>query len=100
MMPGSSTHIFQFEGKEPLAFWIVFSLLFANTILMLLLGFAGKYFLPQNPPELVRWYEANSITIQFVLLALLAVIFIVFRGAGSVHSQEIGRNQSTCAVAR
>jgi hypothetical protein len=26
-----STHRFEFEGKEPLAFWIVISLLLANT---------------------------------------------------------------------
>jgi hypothetical protein len=46
---------------------------------MLLLSFTGKYFLPQNAPEVVRWYDANSITIQFVLLALLALLFIAFR---------------------
>jgi hypothetical protein len=78
-MPGSSRHCFVFEGKEPLAVWIVVSLLFVNTVLMLLLSFTGRYFLPQNAPVMIRWYEANSITIQFVLLALLAVIFIVFR---------------------
>jgi fatty acid desaturase len=84
-MPGAQ-HRFEFEGKEPLAIWIVTSLLFANTILMLLpgvavsvLNFTGKYFLPKDAPEMVHWYEANSITIQFVLLALLAVIFIAFR---------------------
>ena len=73
------THRFEFEGKEPVAFWIVISLLLANTILMLLFSFTGKYFLPQNAPEVVRWYDTNSITIQFVLLALLALLFIAFR---------------------
>jgi hypothetical protein len=74
-----STHRFEFEGKEPAAFWIVISLLLANTILMLVLSFTGKYFLPQNTPQMVRWYDANSITIQFALLTLLAALFIVFR---------------------
>jgi hypothetical protein len=46
---------------------------------MLLLNFTGKSFLPQNAPEVVRWYESNSIAIQFVLLALLAAIFLVYR---------------------
>ena len=74
-----SPHKFEFEGKEPVAFWIVISLLFGNTILMLLLNFTSKSFLPQNAPEVVRWYESNSIAIQFVLLALLAAIFLVYR---------------------
>jgi hypothetical protein len=48
-----SPHKFEFEGKEPVAFWIVISLLFANTILMLLLNFTGKPFLPQRGGSLV-----------------------------------------------
>lgn len=78
-MLGLSRYRFEFVGKEPLAVWIVVSLLFANTILMLLLSITGSYFLPQNVPLMIRWYEANSITIQFVLLALLALIFIFYR---------------------
>ena len=74
-----SPHRFEFESKEPLVFWIVISLSFANTILMLLLNFTGKSFLPQNALEAVRWYESNTITIQFVLLALLAAIFLEYR---------------------
>jgi hypothetical protein len=66
-------------GKEPLVFWVVASLLFANTVLMLLLEFGGKYFLPKHAPEIVYWYAGRSIQIQFVLVALLAAIFIVFR---------------------
>src|SRR5450755_3492408 len=68
-VPGSPPR-FEFEGKEPLAFWIVHYCL-RIPILRLLLSFAGKHFLPQNALETVRWYEANSITIQFVLSALL-----------------------------
>jgi hypothetical protein len=74
-MPGAQ-HRFEFEGKEPLAIWIVALLLFANTILMLSPGVAVSVL---NFTGMVHWYEANSITIQFILLGLLAVIFIAFR---------------------
>jgi hypothetical protein len=77
-MPGGRHH-FEFAGKEPLVFWATFSLLFANTVLMLTVDFLGKYFFPNHVPEIVTWYSDRSIAIQFILLALLAVIFIVFR---------------------
>jgi hypothetical protein len=72
-------HRFEFVGKDPLVLWVVASLLFANTALMLLLEFGGKYFLPKHAPVIVYWYAGRSIEIQFVLVALLAAIFIVFR---------------------
>lgn len=77
-MPGGQ-HKFEFVGKEPLALWIVAALLFANTALMLLLEFGRMYILPQHAPEMVDWYAGRSIAIQFILLAVLAAIFIVFR---------------------
>jgi len=72
-------HRFEFVGREPLVFWVVSSLLFANTVLMLLLEFGGKYFLPKHAPEIVYWYAGRSIEIQLVLVAQLAAIFVVFR---------------------
>jgi len=66
-------------GKEPLVFWVVASLLFANTVLMPLLEFGGKYFPPKHAPVIVHWYAGRSIEIQIVLVLLLAAIFIVFR---------------------
>jgi hypothetical protein len=60
-------------------FLVVVLLLFANKFLMLLLEFAGKYFLPREVPETVRWYRDNSITIQFVLLAMMAAVIVFFR---------------------
>jgi hypothetical protein len=77
-MPGGA-HRFEFAGKEPLALWVVVSLLFANTVVMLLPESAGKYILAQRAPEIARWYADHSIAIQFVLLAALAAIFIIFR---------------------
>lgn len=97
-MPGmGGGHRFEFAGREPLAFWVVATLLFANTFLMLFLAFGGKYFLPKaslnlpsckefaqggvqyHAPDVVCWYASRSIAIQFFLLALLAVVFIIFR---------------------
>jgi hypothetical protein len=77
-MPGGR-HRFEFVGKEPLAFWVAASMLFANTILMLTLDFGGKYFFPKHPPEIVSWYSDRSIVMQFILLAVLAAIFVIFR---------------------
>jgi|SRR5208283_468743 len=95
-MPGGR-HRFEFVGKEPLVLWVVASLLFANTFLFLLFGFGAKYFLPKaspslqpcealaergiqyHAPEIVCWYARRSIGIQFILLALMAAIFIIFR---------------------
>jgi hypothetical protein len=78
-------------------FLVVVSLLFANTFLMLFLDFGAKYLLPKtslslqpcevltergvqyHAPEIVCWYARSSITIQFILLGLMAVMLIIFR---------------------
>jgi hypothetical protein len=96
-MPGLGRHRFEFVGKEPLVLWVVASLLFANTFLLLLLDFGAKHFLPRasaalpacealkengvqyRAPEIVCWYASRSIGIQFVLLTVVAAIFIIFR---------------------
>ena len=96
-MPGGGRHRFEFVGKEPLVFWVFATLLFANAFLSLLLDFGAKYFLPKaslnlqpcealaergvqyHAPEIVCWYASRSIAIQFILLALLAAVFIIFR---------------------
>jgi hypothetical protein len=96
-MPGAGRHRFEFEGKEPLVFQVVVALLFLNTFLLLSLDFGAKYFLPRasvnlrpcealawngvqyHAPEIVCWYASRSIAIQFILLALMAAIFIIFR---------------------
>jgi len=46
-MPGAG-HKFYFVGKVPIAFSVLASILFVNTFLMLLLYFAGKYFLSKK----------------------------------------------------
>ena len=86
-MPGGR-HKFYFVGKAPLVFSVAASLLFANTFLILLLEFAGKYILPNKIPETVQWYGDNSILIQFVLLALLAAVLIIFRKRVHYSRQE------------
>jgi hypothetical protein len=90
-------HQFEFVGKEPIVFLVVAMLLFVNTFLLLSLDFGGKYFLPKasanlrpcealtwnrtqyHAPEIVCWYASRSIAIQFILLALLFAILIIFR---------------------
>jgi len=71
-------HRFEFVGKEPLAFWVAVSLLFANTVLMLTPDFVSEYF-SKHAPKIFSWYSDRSIAIQIILLALLAGIFIIFR---------------------
>lgn len=96
-MPGMGGRRFAFVGKEPLASRVVVTMLFANTFSMLFLALGGKYFLPKaslnlppceefagrgvqyHAPEIVCWYASHSIAIQFILLALLAAVFIIFR---------------------
>jgi hypothetical protein len=96
-MSGASRHRFQFEGKTPFVFLAVVSLLFVNTLLILLLEFGAKYVLPKASPDLqpckafaqggiqyhapgiVCWYPNRSIATQFILLALMAAILIIFR---------------------
>ena len=46
---------------------------------MLSLEFGSKHFFPKHAPEIVDWYAGRSIAIQFILLAVLAAIFIIFR---------------------
>jgi hypothetical protein len=73
-MPGFG-HRFYFVGKVPLPFFVLLCLLFLNTFLR----FAGEYFLPKTTLGALRWYQDNSITIQFVLLAMMAAVVIIFR---------------------
>ena len=71
---------FYFVGKVPLPFCVLLCLLFVNTILMLLL--------PEATGGTLRWYEDNSITIQFVLLAMLAAVTVRFRKRVRWSSQK------------
>jgi hypothetical protein len=95
-MPGGR-HQFEFVGKQPLVFRVVAVLLFVNTFLFLSLSFGGKYFLPKasanrrpcealawngvqyHAPEIACWYVSRSIAIQFILLAMVVAVLIIFR---------------------
>jgi len=95
-MPGGR-HQFEFEGKEPLAFRLVTALLFANTLFLMLIDFGAKYFLSKaslglpacesltrrgvqyHAPNIVCWYASCSIPMQWVLLAMMVAILIIFR---------------------
>jgi amino acid transporter len=69
-MPGGG-HRFYFVGKVPLPFSVLLCFLFLNTFLML--------FLPKATVGALSWYEDNSIKIQLVILALMAVVVVIFR---------------------
>ena len=95
-MPGGG-HRFEFEGKEPFVFRLVIVLLFANTLCLMLIDFVAEHFLPKaslhlppcealnrqgvqyHAPDIVCWYASCSIPMQWVLLALMAAILIIFR---------------------
>jgi hypothetical protein len=95
-MPGGR-HKFEFVGKQPTSFLMVAGLLFLNTFLSLFLDFGARFLLPKasltlqpcealawrgrqyHAPEIVCWYASRSIAIQFILLALLAAVLIVYR---------------------
>ena len=96
-MPGAGRIRFEFVGKEPLMLWVVATLLFVNTFLLLSLAFGAKYFLPKasldlqpcealasggvqyHAPDIGCWYAGRLIAIQFIRLAIIAAIFIIFR---------------------
>jgi hypothetical protein len=96
-MPSVGGHRLEFVDGEPLVFRIVVMVLFVNTFLGLLLEFGAKYFFPKASmnlppcealaeggvrypaPQIVCWFESWWIAIQFVLLALIAAIFVIFR---------------------
>jgi hypothetical protein len=96
-MPFGGGHRLEFEGKDPLAFRVLAILLFANTFLGLSLTFTGKYFLPKasadlpacealsdggvqyHAPQAVCWFADHCIHLQFILLAAISAIFIIFR---------------------
>jgi hypothetical protein len=95
-MPGGRHH-FEFVDKEPLVLLFIAMLFFMNTFFFLLLGFGAKYFLPKASANLqpcealasdgvqyhasgiVCWYASRSMTIEFILLAMMAAVFILFR---------------------
>jgi hypothetical protein len=96
-MPGGGGHRFEFIGEVPLIFKVLVVLLFANTLVLPALGFGLKYFMPNGfpdapvcealasrgiqyrAPELLCWYANWDITIQFVLLAMGAVVMLIYR---------------------
>jgi hypothetical protein len=96
-MPFGGGHRFEFEGKDPFAFRVVTILFVANTFFGLSLSFTGKYFLPKasadlppcealtdrgvqyHAPQAVCWFADHWIYLQFILLAVIAAIFVIFR---------------------
>jgi hypothetical protein len=96
-MPGLGRHRFEFVGKDPLIFRVFVLLLFANTALGLSLNFLARYFLSKasaalapceslasggvqyHAPGIVCWYADWWLGMQFILLGLIALVFVIFR---------------------
>ena len=69
--------------------WIVASLLFGNTLLMFLLDYGRKHVDSGRLPGIAYWYSEHVISIQCVLLALLAGIFVIFRKTCLLCAAEV-----------
>ena len=96
-MPGHGQHRFYFAGKQPVVLWVAYTLLFINTFLGLSVDFGAKYLVPRasaslpacealtkngiqyHAPLIICWCVTRFIEIEFILLALIAAIFLIFR---------------------
>jgi hypothetical protein len=73
-MPGTGPHRLEFVGKTPWIFTLLAVLLFVNT-------FAGLIVVPAYGRFAHRSlrYEDRFIEIEFVLLALIGLVFLIYR---------------------
>jgi hypothetical protein len=86
-LPGNGPHRFEFVGRTPLIVWALVVLLFANTFLGLaLMVFHPVVYLPPNDRGLhkyattaIVWNAEHWNAVQFALLALLGVMFLIYR---------------------
>jgi hypothetical protein len=90
-------HRFEFVGEQPLIFRVLAALTVANAFIGLLLPYVLRFVMPQGftdsrpceglahrgiqyrVPEAVCWYENRWVLIEFVLLAMIAVMLLIFR---------------------
>lgn len=90
-------HGIEFVGKPPLIFWLLATLTIANALVGVVLPYAVEYLFPNRfsdsrpcaalasrgvqfrIPEVVCWYAARWIVIEFILLAMVAATLVVFR---------------------
>ena len=96
-MPGSGPHRLYFVDRPPVVFTALAILLFVNTFSFLGLDFLGQYIFPPasaglpacpaftmskvalHVPAMICVYAKWNITIQFVLLGLMAITALIFR---------------------
>lgn len=77
-MPGNGPHHWYFPGKTPWIAWVLYSLLFANTITGLVAFPIYGHFAHVSPATR-DWLDTRFIEIQFVLLGLIALVFVIYR---------------------
>ncbi len=86
-MPDSGPHHLEFIGKTPWIATVLFVLLFVNT-------FAGLVFLPlyEHFAHRAISYVDRFVEVQFVLLALIGLVFLIYRK--HIRYTYRGREQS------
>ncbi len=90
-------HRFEFVGEEPLIFRILATVTIANGLMGLALPYALRYLKPEGfpnslacealaskgvqyrVPEAVCWYASRWIMVEFVLIAMIAVVLLALR---------------------
>jgi high-affinity Fe2+/Pb2+ permease len=73
-MPGSGPHHWYFVGKTPWIAWVLYVLLGVNTI-------AGLVGVPiyEHFAHRSLGFDERFIEIQFILLALIGLVFVIYR---------------------
>jgi hypothetical protein len=79
-MPGVGPHRFYFVDKAPWIFGVLVALLFVNTtaglVALPMLEHFRSRLIHSRPAE---WYDSRFIAIQFILLALIGLVFVIYR---------------------
>ena len=79
-MPGSGPHRFFFVGKQPWVFVALIVLLFANTIAgVIALPILQHFRLGFVHSRAAEWYDGRFLAIQFILLVLIGIVFVIYR---------------------
>jgi hypothetical protein len=96
-MPGNGPHRFYWVDKPPVVFNVFAGLLFANTVLLLGLGFLGRYIFPPasanlpacpeftdskvalHVPAMICLYAKWELATQGILLVLCAITMFIYR---------------------
>jgi hypothetical protein len=79
-MPGNGPYRWYFVGKTPWIAWVLCVLLFGNTLAGMVCFPLYERFVhhPVRSP-MAAWFQTHFVGIQFVLLALVVLVFVTYR---------------------